>query len=101
MLLQWSGARAELLPLEDPARAAILARGEKLFDEATSGDRGRGDNILWCEGGRLAWELQRGSNPVAARAEALRRLDRCREIGASQFQPWQDYYRRIEGEVLR
>jgi hypothetical protein len=96
MLLQWSGAQAELLPAHDPTRAASLARAEALFEQAISGDRGRGDNILWCEGGRIAWELRRNSDPAAARTEALRRFDRCRELSPRHFEPWQERYRRIE-----
>jgi hypothetical protein len=86
MLLQWSGARAELLAPTDARRGPILSRAEALFDEAIAGERGRGDNILWCEGARIAYE--RRSVDATALAAAVQRYQRCRDIGPLRFRAW-------------
>ncbi|MBK8066071.1 MAG: serine/threonine protein kinase [Rhodanobacteraceae bacterium] len=95
MLLQWSGARAERLPAGDPTRAAILDRAESMFAEAVAGERGQGDNILWCEGGRIAFERRRHADPDAATRLALERFQRCEALGPMWFRAWQPYVLRL------
>lgn len=95
MLLQWSGAFAEYLPEQDPRRAGILERGESYFQELAASERGRSDNIVWCEGGRLAWESLRLKDAEKARTEALGRFHRCQALGPMWFRAWTAYAERL------
>ncbi len=95
IFLLWATAKAQRMAARDPQRRALLARAEALFAEVTAGERGRGDNILWCEGARVAWEGRHHGNPEAARSTAIERLERCREVGPMYFRGWQAYYDRL------
>ncbi len=96
--VQWAVAAARRDRLAGITATASLAAGERTVRTAEASERGREDNILWCEAGRLALEHSRHAGPAARTAAqtAVQRLERCRARGEIYFQA---HYGRVLDEA--
>lgn len=99
--VQWATAAARHARLAGLSSAHILRRGEEAVSVALASERGREDNIVLCEAGRLELERSRGLSGDAAIAAAGHSLDwfeRCRARGELYFKA---HYAGVHEAALR